>query len=42
VITISSLKGEGLDLWCNWLVDKVTEKKKNIKNKMEALKTVTS
>ena len=27
VITISSLKGEGLELWCDWLVNKVKEKK---------------
>lgn len=27
VITISSLKGEGLDTWCDWLVEKVKEKK---------------
>jgi hydrogenase nickel incorporation protein HypB len=27
VITISSLKGEGLELWCNWLANKVKEKK---------------
>ncbi|SFH31469.1 hydrogenase nickel incorporation protein HypB [Pontibacter chinhatensis] len=27
VMTISSLKGEGLDEWCNWLLEKVAEKK---------------
>jgi hydrogenase nickel incorporation protein HypB len=27
VLTISSLKGDGLDEWCNWLVQKVDEKK---------------
>jgi hydrogenase nickel incorporation protein HypB len=27
VITISSLKGEGLDQWCDWLMAKVQEKK---------------
>ncbi|WP_194776196.1 hydrogenase nickel incorporation protein HypB [Pararhodonellum marinum] len=27
VITISSLKGEGLDRWCDWLIEKVEEKK---------------
>jgi hydrogenase nickel incorporation protein HypB len=26
VITISSLKGDGMDTWCNWLVQKVKEK----------------
>lgn len=30
VITISSLKGEGLDEWCNWLVNKVQVKKGNL------------
>ena len=28
VITISSLKGEGLEQWCDWLKNKVKEKKK--------------
>jgi hydrogenase nickel incorporation protein HypB len=28
VITISALKGDGLDEWCDWLVNKVQEKKK--------------
>lgn len=27
VITISSLKGDGMDDWCNWLLAKVQEKK---------------
>lgn len=27
VITISSLNGEGLEAWCNWLVGKMEEKK---------------
>lgn len=27
VITISSLNGQGIDEWCNWLVKKITEKK---------------
>jgi hydrogenase nickel incorporation protein HypB len=30
VITISSLKGDGLDLWCDWLLKKVNEKKNNL------------
>lgn len=28
VITISSLNGQGIDEWCNWLQQKVSEKKK--------------
>ncbi|PKV63522.1 hydrogenase nickel incorporation protein HypB [Pontibacter ramchanderi] len=28
VISISSLKGDGMDDWCNWLLAKVDEKKK--------------
>lgn len=33
VITISTLKGEGMDEWCNWLKEKVKEKRaKNINN----------
>lgn len=28
VMTISSLKGDGLDTWCNWLIDQVNLKKK--------------
>jgi len=27
VITISSLKGDGMEQWCNWLLQKVAEKK---------------
>nr|WP_293834131.1 hydrogenase nickel incorporation protein HypB [uncultured Arsenicibacter sp.] len=27
VMTISSLKGDGLDAWCDWLLNKVAEKK---------------
>lgn len=27
VMTLSSIKGDGLDAWCNWLVDKVQQKK---------------
>jgi hydrogenase nickel incorporation protein HypB len=30
VITISSLKGDGLEQWCNWLFDKVKEKKEKM------------
>ncbi len=30
VITISSLKGEGLDKWCDWLMKKVQNKKENL------------
>ena len=30
VITISSLKGEGLDKWCEWLMNKVKSKKENL------------
>jgi hydrogenase nickel incorporation protein HypB len=30
VITISSLKGEGLDKWCEWLMNKVQNKKENL------------
>lgn len=28
VLTISSLKGDGLEAWCDWLMSKVNEKKK--------------
>jgi hydrogenase nickel incorporation protein HypB len=28
VMTISSLKGDGLDTWCNWLIEQVSLKKK--------------
>ena len=30
VITISALKGEGLEQWCHWLMKKVKEKKSNL------------
>lgn len=30
VLTISSLKGDGLDEWCDWLVSKVEEKKAKV------------
>ena len=30
VISISSLKGDGLDQWCSWLVNKVKEKKSKL------------
>jgi hydrogenase nickel incorporation protein HypB len=30
VITISSLNGHGLDLWCDWLIEKVKIKNKNL------------
>ena len=30
VMTISSLKGEGLDDWCEWLLNKVSEKKNKL------------
>jgi hydrogenase nickel incorporation protein HypB len=26
-MTVSSLKGDGMDQWCQWLLDKVQEKK---------------
>ncbi len=29
VMTVSVLKGEGMEEWCEWLVDKVAEKKKS-------------
>ncbi|NML20845.1 hydrogenase nickel incorporation protein HypB [Pseudoflavitalea sp. G-6-1-2] len=32
VISVSSLNGEGMEEWCNWLVEKVAEKKNNQKN----------
>ncbi|WP_301923316.1 hydrogenase nickel incorporation protein HypB [Ferruginibacter sp.] len=34
VITISSLKGDGLELWCDWLMKKANEKKKKMKYKL--------
>ncbi len=30
VITISSLKGEGLEQWCDWLIQKIKIKKENL------------
>ena len=27
VMSVSSLKGDGMDVWCNWLLEKVAEKK---------------
>jgi hydrogenase nickel incorporation protein HypB len=30
VITISSLKGDGLDQWCEWLMNKVKQKKESL------------
>lgn len=30
VMTISSLKGDGMDQWCDWLLAKVAEKKGNL------------
>ena len=30
VMTISSLKGDGLDEWCEWLLNKVSEKKNKL------------
>ena len=30
VMIISSLKGEGMDEWCNWIMEKVAEKKENL------------
>lgn len=27
VLTVSSIKGDGLDEWCDWLLNKVEEKK---------------
>lgn len=32
VLTVSSLKDEGMDAWCDWLVNKVAEKKANLKS----------
>lgn len=31
VLTISSLKGDGLDAWCDWLLERVKEKKEAMK-----------
>ncbi|MEA5257974.1 hydrogenase nickel incorporation protein HypB [Arcicella aquatica] len=30
VMTISSLKGDGMDEWCEWLMNKVTEKQRHL------------
>jgi hydrogenase nickel incorporation protein HypB len=30
VITISSLNGEGIEEWCEWLIKKVEKKKKSV------------
>lgn len=30
VMSVSSLKGEGMDEWCNWLLERVADKKKNM------------
>jgi hydrogenase nickel incorporation protein HypB len=30
VITISSLNGEGIDEWCEWLIQKVENKKQSV------------
>jgi hydrogenase nickel incorporation protein HypB len=34
VMTISSLKGDGLEQWCDWLLEKVKEKKGSLTNKL--------
>jgi hydrogenase nickel incorporation protein HypB len=34
VITISSLKGDGLEFWCDWLMKKSNEKKQKMKYKL--------
>ena len=36
VITISSLKGEGLEQWCDWLMKKAKEKKEKFLASVEA------
>lgn len=36
VITISSTNGEGLDTWCNWLSQKVAEKKGKLAESLSA------
>ncbi len=38
VMTISSIKGEGLDAWCEWLLDRVTQKKKSRAGETELIK----
>jgi hydrogenase nickel incorporation protein HypB len=30
VMTISSIKGDGLDAWCDWLLARVQQKKENV------------
>lgn len=37
VLTLSSTSGEGLDAWCNWLLQRVEEKKEELKIKKEEL-----
>ena len=39
VITISSMKGEGLEEWCLWLMTKVKEKKSNMKYELVNMKS---
>ena len=39
VITISSIKGEGLEEWCRWLTNKVKEKKSNLKYELLNMKS---
>ena len=39
VITISSIKGEGLEEWCRWLTNKVKEKKLNMKYEIVNIKS---
>ena len=39
VITISSIKGEGLEEWCLWLMTKVKEKKSNMKYELLNIKS---
>ena len=39
VITISSIKGEGLEEWCRWLKNKVKEKKSNLKYELLNMKS---
>jgi hydrogenase nickel incorporation protein HypB len=29
-MAISSLKGDGMDAWCDWLLEKVEEKKQSM------------
>jgi hydrogenase nickel incorporation protein HypB len=39
VLTLSSTSGEGLDAWCNWLLQRVEEKKEELKIQKEELET---